>query len=80
MKLTTENLNKLVELYLNDIEDYGAEDEKILAESILKPISTLLKENHNNELIPYLNEALNLTSNDIDKEIIKEFIEYIETI
>lgn len=80
MKLTTENLNKLVELYLNDVEDYGNEGEKVIAESILKPISTLLKENHNNELIPYLNEALNLTSNDIDKEIIKEFIEYIETI
>ena len=37
MKLTNENLNKYINLYLNDVDDYGEETEFLLAESVFIP-------------------------------------------
>ena len=42
MKLIKENLNKYIDLYLNDLEDYGEDTEFLLAESVLSPIKKLL--------------------------------------
>ena len=78
MKLTKEGLNKYITLYLNDIEDYGTTEEKILAESYLSPYSKLIVEGAS-DTIPYLVESLNFITDPTQKDIIESFIEYVET-
>lgn len=76
MKLTNENLNKYINLYLNDVDDYGEETEFLLAESVLSPIKGLLVEakgDGNLILETQLNE-----SSTYEKEIIEDFILYVE--
>tara|TARA_R110000868_G_scaffold307193_1_gene568638 strand:+ start:294 stop:530 length:237 start_codon:yes stop_codon:yes gene_type:complete len=78
MKLTNEQLDKYISLYLNDIEDYGEGTEYLLAESVLSPIKTLLVESKNSET-NILTETLK-TASTYEKDIIKDFIVYIESI
>jgi len=76
MKLTNENLNKYINLYLNDVDDYGEETEFLLAESVLSPIKGLLVEakgDGNLILETQLNE-----SSTYEKEIIEDFMLYVE--
>ena len=65
MKLSQEKLNEYIELYLNDLHDYG--DDKsyiVLAESTLKSVKKL-KESHlsalmmSYELVKELKDSLN---------------------
>jgi hypothetical protein len=37
-------LNKLIELYLNDLADYSEDNDVLLAESALKPLKQLITE------------------------------------
>ena len=78
MKLTNENLNKYINLYLNDVDDYGEETEFLLAESVLSPIKGLLVEaNGDGNLI--LETQLNESST-YEKEIIEDFMLYVENV
>ena len=76
MKFTNENLNKYINLYLNDVEDYGVETEFLLAESVLTPIKGLLTEasGDGNIILEFqLNESA-----PYEKEIIEDFMLYVE--
>ena len=78
MKLTNENLNKYINLYLNDVDDYGVETEFLLAESVLSPIKGLLTEskgNFNLILESHLKE-----SSTYEREIIEDFMIYVDNI
>ena len=78
MKLTNENLNKYINLYLNDVDDYGEETEFLLAESVLSPIKGLLVEaKGDGNLI--LDSQLKESST-YEKEIIEDFMLYVENV
>jgi hypothetical protein len=44
MKLSKNNLSEIIQLYLNDIEDYGDTSDLVLAESVLNPLKSLILE------------------------------------
>ena len=44
MKLSKNNLSEIIQLYLNDIEDYGNTSDLVLAESVLNPLKSLILE------------------------------------
>ena len=44
MKLSKNNLSEIIQLYLNDIEDYGNTSNLVLAESVLNPLKSLILE------------------------------------
>lgn len=67
-------LNKLIELYLNDVEDYYSND-LLLAESVLKPIKQLLTENKQSQE-QILLEAYNKATPE-QKNILEDFMCYI---
>ena len=61
MKLTTEDLNKYIDLYTNDVYDYGDETEILITESVLTPIKKLLVESKNKN-VNLLGESYNKAS------------------
>lgn len=73
-----DSINKLIELYLNDISDYGDDQELLLAEGALNPLKTLLIES---KLSPkeILNEAIRKASPK-NKIILKDFMLYASEI
>tara|TARA_B110000211_G_C13864224_1_gene457928 strand:- start:247 stop:483 length:237 start_codon:yes stop_codon:yes gene_type:complete len=78
MKLTNENLNKYINLYLNDVDDYGEETEFLLAESVLSPIKGLLVEAKGDGNL--ILESQLKESSTYEKEIIEDFILYVENV
>tara|TARA_R110000868_G_scaffold279233_2_gene539321 strand:- start:134 stop:370 length:237 start_codon:yes stop_codon:yes gene_type:complete len=78
MKLTNENLNKYINLYLNDVDDYGEETEFLLAESVLSPIKGLLVEAKGDGNL--ILESQLKESSTYEKEIIEDFMLYVENI
>ena len=78
MKLTVEDLNKYIDLYTNDVEDYGGEEEIIITESVLTPIKKLLVESKKKN-IDLLGESYNKAPQ-YKKDIIDDLILYIENI
>ncbi len=78
MKLTNENLNKYINLYLNDIDDYGIETEFLLAESVLSPIKGLLTESKGDGRL--ILESQLEDSSTYEREIIEDFMLYVESI
>tara|TARA_R110000868_G_scaffold117175_4_gene311482 strand:+ start:1294 stop:1530 length:237 start_codon:yes stop_codon:yes gene_type:complete len=78
MKLTNENLNKYISLYLNDVEDYGDESEFLLSESVLFPLKGLLTESKGDGSL-ILETALK-SSSQYERDIIEDFQLYIENI
>ena len=76
MKLIKENLNKYIDLYLNDVEDYGEDTEFLLAESVLSPIKKLLTESKNdgNQIL----ESQLKKASTYEKEIIEDFLAMIK--
>lgn len=77
MNVYQNNLNELINVYLNDVEDYSTED-FILAESVLKPLKQLIVESKQSDY-EILKEALK-RSNPTDKKIIEDFMTYIKEI
>jgi len=71
-------LNKLIELYLNDISDYDTDNNLLLAESVLKPIKQLLTENKQNEGQIILEAFKNATPE--QKDILEDFMCYIKEV
>jgi len=78
MKLTNENLNKYINLYLNDVDDYGEETEFLLAESVLSPIKRLLVEAKGDGNL--ILESQLKESSTYEKEIIEDFMLYVENV
>ena len=78
MKLTNENLNIQINLYLNDVDDYGEKTEILLAESVLSPIKKLLTESKNdgNQIL----ESQLKKASTYEKEIIEDFMLYVENV
>ena len=77
MNVSQNNLNELINLYLNDVADYSTED-LMLTESVLKPIKQLIVESKQNAS-EVLKEALK-KSTPIEKKVIEDFITYIKEI
>jgi len=76
MKLSKNNLNELTTLYLNDLSDYGGENESDTAEDVLDSLNTL------NETEESLHEIIKTAINTSPqhKKIITEFLEYLKEI
>ena len=78
MKLTNENLNKYINLYLHDADDYGTETEYLLSESVLAPIKGLLTESKGDGIL--ILESQLKDSSTYEREIIEDFILYVDNI
>ena len=80
MKTSKEQLNNLVKLYLNDIEDYGDDDNQyILAESVLNNLKKSLLTENINDIRQIIKENINNESKQ-NGEVLKDFLLYVENI
>jgi hypothetical protein len=76
MKVSKDKLQEMLTLYLNDIEDYGTQEELILAESVLSPYKKLLTENHQSTK-NLIHEMLNNPKPN-SQVVIKDFLIYLK--
>lgn len=79
MKLSKQQLNEYIKLYLNDLEDYGGDqDNYILTEQTLSKLSNLLTESKQD--VKYmLNEVIS-KANKNTAEVYEDFLTYIQEI
>jgi len=77
MKLSKDKLTEYINLYLNDVHDYGEDGEYEIIESVLKPITSTLEEGEH-DLYNMLKETAKNSSQ--NKQIILEFISYVNEI
>jgi predicted DNA-binding protein len=75
MKLSENNLQEYIQLYLNDIEDYDSSEQYMLAENVLKPVKSLILESKMDSMTILL-EMRNVANN-ADKAVIDDFILYL---
>lgn len=75
MKLSENNLQEYIQLYLNDIEDYDSSEQYMLAENVLKPVKNLILESKMDPMTILL-EMRNVANN-ADKAVIDDFILYL---
>lgn len=79
MKYSKNKLHEYIQLYLNDLEDYGDEGDNILiAEIALSEFKTLLTESEQ-DILMLLNEAKK-DSRPAYRVVYKNFVEYLENI
>jgi len=79
MKHLKNNINEWIQLYLNDLEDYGDNDaDFIIAEHTLHTFSQLLVES-NQDVPTMLREAI-AKSDKEQRKVYEEFLEYLENI
>lgn len=77
MKLSKPQLNEYIELYLNDLNDYGGDqDNYLLAEQTLSKFGNLLTESKQDVRI-MLNEAITKSDKNT-REVYEEFLMYIQ--
>jgi hypothetical protein len=77
MKLLKNNLNEWIQLYLNDLEDYGDNNADLLiAEQTLHTFSKLLVES-NQDIPTLLREAITKSEPE-QREVYENFLEYLE--
>jgi hypothetical protein len=79
MKISKEQLNEYVKLYLNDVEDYGEDDELIIAETTLSKLQNNLITESEFDFQQVLIEAIN-KSQTKSKIILNDFLLYVENI
>jgi len=79
MKISKEQLNEYVKLYLNDVEDYGEDDELIIAETTLSKLQNNLIIESEFDFQQVLTEAIN-KSQTKSKIILNDFLLYVENI
>lgn len=79
MKISKEQLNEYVKLYLNDVEDYGEDDELIIAETTLSKLQNNLITESEFDFQQILIEAIN-KSQTKSKIILNDFLLYVENI
>jgi hypothetical protein len=78
MNTSQNKLQEYIELYLNDLEDYGEDAEYILAESALTPLKQLLVESLDTTDINIILSEAYKKATPVKQEIIKDFISFIE--
>ncbi len=78
MKLSENNLQEYIQLYLNDIEDYDSSEQHMLAENVLKPVKNLILESKMDPMTILL-EMRNVANN-ADKAVIDDFILYLSNV
>jgi len=77
MKFSKDKINEYIELYLNDLSDYGDDGEYELAESILNPFKSTIDESEE-DIHGLLKE---ITKNSPEhKQTVVEFLEYLNEI
>ena len=77
MKLSKSQLSEYIGLYLNDLNDYGGDqDHYLLAEQILSEFSNLLTESKQ-DVRKMLNEAITNSDKNVG-EVYEEFLMYIQ--
>ena len=79
MKFSKSKINEYIELYLNDLEDYGdSSADFVIAEHTLHSFHKLLVES-NQDAPAMLREAI-AKSNKEQREVYENFLEYLENI
>jgi hypothetical protein len=79
MKISKEQLNEYIKLYLNDVEDYGEDDELIIAETTLSKLQNNLITESEFDVQQVIMEAIN-KSQTKSRIILNDFLTYIENI
>lgn len=79
MKISKEQLNEYIKLYLNDVEDYGEDDELIIAETTLSKLQNNLITESEFDVQQMIMEAIN-KSQTKSRIILNDFLTYIENI
>lgn len=79
MKHSKDNINEYITLYLNDLEDYGDDNDNILlAESVLNGFKALITESKG-DVLTILNETIQKSPKS-HQQIYQDFMEYLENI
>jgi len=79
MKFSKSKINEYIELYLNDLEDYGDESVDLLTEKLtLHNFGQLLVESHQ-DVPTMLREAI-WKSDEKQRKVFENFLEYLENI
>ena len=76
MKALKNNLSEIIQLYLEDTESYGEENDFILAESTLSPLKNLIMESKSS-FKSILNETYKKSTKE-QKSIIEDFSLYVD--
>jgi len=80
MKYSKSNINEYIQLYLNDLEDYGDDsDNTLITETVLNDFKMLLTESKEQDMIVLLKEAIH-NSRPVNRLVYKNFLEYLENI
>ena len=80
MKYLKSNINEYIQLYLNDLEDYGDDsDNTLIAETVLNDFKMLLTESKEQDMTVLLKEAIH-NSRLVNRLVYKNFLEYLENI
>lgn len=80
MKYSKNNINEYIQLYLNDLEDYGGEGDNIqISEIVLNDFKMLLTESKEQDMTLLLKEAIH-NSRPVNRLVYKNFLEYLENI
>ena len=72
------NINEYITLYLNDLDDYGEENEILLAESVLNEFKTLITESKG-DILTLLTESIQKAPKS-HKGVYQDFMDYLENI
>jgi hypothetical protein len=79
MKFSKSKINEYIQLYLNDLEDYGDESVDLLTEKLtLHNFSQLLVESHQD--VPSLLREAITKSGEEQRKVYENFLEYLENI
>ena len=79
MKVSKNKLNEYIQLYLNDLEDYGdSQTDLLIAESTLNTFKLLLVES-NQDVLTILREAITKSEHE-QREVFEDFLNYLENI
>ena len=79
MKPSKSKLNEYIQLYLNDLEDYGdSQADLLIAESTLSTFKLLLVES-NQDVPTLLREAITNSEHE-QREVFEDFLDYLENI
>ena len=78
MSISKDKLNEYIDLYLNDVADYGSNKDNIIAENTLKPVKYLILESKKDVMTTLLEMAVK--SNMEGREVIEDFILYLENL
>ena len=78
MSISKDKLNEYIDLYLNDVADYGSNKDNIIAENTLKPVKYLILESKKDVMTTLLEMAVK--SNMEGREVIEDFIIYLENL